>query len=86
MKASNNTIFSLYSTSTNRKNDSTLFAIFIYIICFRMNELPFSEFKKMVLSQDLVKMNVLLSFIFDIELLKEKVFEEWAEYLEMPYI
>ena len=51
-----------------------------------MNELPFSEFKKMVLSQDLVKMNVLLSFIFDIELLKEKVFEKWAEYLEMPYI
>jgi hypothetical protein len=74
IKTSNNVIFTLYSTSTNRKNDATLFSIFTYLICFRMDELPFSEFKKIVLSQDLVKMNVLLTFIFDIDLLREKVF------------
>ena len=62
VKTSNNVIFSLYSSSTNRKNDSTLFGIFTYIICFRLDELPFAEFKKMVLSQDLVKMNVLLTY------------------------
>lgn len=86
LKTSNNVIFNMYSGTTNRKNDSTLFAIFTYIICFRLDELPFAEFKKMVLSQDLVKMNVLLNFIFDFELLKEKVFEGWSEYLEVSYI
>ena len=75
---SNSVIFDLYSSSTNRKNDSALFAIFTYLICFRLDELPFAEFKKMVLSQDMVKMNVLLGFIFDIELLQEKVFDIWS--------
>lgn len=37
LKTSNNVIFALYSTSTNRKNDATLFAIFTYIICFRLD-------------------------------------------------
>ena len=42
IKVSNNLIFKLYAGTTNRKNDSTLFAIFTYLICFRMDELPFN--------------------------------------------
>jgi len=42
LKASNNAIFAQFSGTTNRKNDATLFAIFTYLICFRMDELPFS--------------------------------------------
>ena len=75
---SNAVIFELYATSTNRKNDSALFAIFTYLICFRLEELPFAEFKKMVMSQDMVKMNVLFTFIFNFELLEEKVFPVWS--------
>ena len=42
LTASNNVIFNLYSTTTNRKNDAILFAIFTYLICFRLDELPFA--------------------------------------------
>lgn len=70
LKASNNIIFDTYSTMTNRKNDATLFSVFTYLICFRLDELPFLEFKKIALSQDMVKMHVLLGFIFDFKTLQ----------------
>jgi len=42
-----NALFNLSPGSTNR-NDATLYFIFGYIIIFRLDELPLSEFKKMV--------------------------------------
>lgn len=51
-----------------------------------MDELPFNEFKKIVLSQDPVKMNVLFTFIFNFEELQTKVFEQWQESLELDYL
>ena len=86
LKATNNFIFNRFSASTNRKNDGTFFAIFTYLICFRMDELPFTEFKKIILSQDQVKMNVLFSFIFDFELLRNELFPLWQEHLELDYL
>lgn len=86
LKASNNVIFDLNSTMTNRKNDTTLFSVFTYLICFRLDELPFTEFKKIVLSQDMVKMHVLFGFIFDFKTLEEKVLDVWSEHLERPYL
>jgi hypothetical protein len=86
LKVSNNFIFTKFSGSTNRKNDGTFFAIFTYLICFRMDELPFGEFKKIILSQDQVKMNVLFTFIFDFDMLREEVFEQWQQHMEMEYL
>lgn len=40
----------------------------------------------MVLSQDYVKMNVLLNFLFDFDTLRDEVFESWSEHLELDYI
>jgi hypothetical protein len=51
-----------------------------------MDELPFNEFKKIILSQDQVKMNVLFSFIFDFPLLETKLFPQWQEHLELEYL
>jgi hypothetical protein len=51
-----------------------------------MDELPFNEFKKMVLSQDATKMNVLFTFLFGLEDLRERVFEQWCESLELDYL
>ncbi len=79
-------LFNLKKQQTNRKNDATVFAIFTYLICFRLDELPFNEFRKMVMSQDFVKMNVLLNFIFDFDTLRKEVFETWSEHLELDYI
>ena len=86
LKVSNNAIFTRFSGSTNRKNDGTFFALFTYLICFRMDELPFNEFKKIVVCQDQVKMNVLFSFIFDLEQLSASVFPLWQEHLELDYL
>jgi hypothetical protein len=86
IKASNASIFTHFSSSTNRKNDATLFAVFTYLICFRMDELPFNEFKKIVLSQEASKMNVLFTFLFSLEELRERVFEQWSESLELDYL
>lgn len=81
LKVSNNLIFTQFSGSTNRKNDSTFFSVFTYLVCFRMDELPFTEFKKIAMSQDMVKMNVLLTFIFDFDNLKKNVFPAWQDHL-----
>jgi hypothetical protein len=51
-----------------------------------MDELPFNEFKKMVLSQEASKMNVLFTFLFSLEELRERVFEQWSESLELDYL
>ena len=48
--------------------------------------MPFGEFKKIILSQDQVKMNVLFTFIFDFDMLREEVFEQWQQHMEMDYL
>jgi len=49
LKVLTDSLFANFSSSTNR-NDVTLYAVFGYLICFRLDELPFPEFRKMVLS------------------------------------
>lgn len=66
LKILTKSLFQSNPGSTNR-NDSVLYHIFAYMIIFRLDELPFNEFKKMVMSQDPVKMNVFLGFVFDTE-------------------
>ena len=40
----------------------------------------------MVLSQDASKMNVMFTFLFSLEELRERVFEQWSESLELDYL
>lgn len=40
-------LFKTHASSTNR-NDHLLYSIFIYILCFRFDELPFHELKKLI--------------------------------------
>lgn len=86
LKAANHIIFTRFAGSTNRKNDSTVFSIFTYLICFRMDQLPLEEFKKIVLSQDMVRMNVVLSFLFDFQNLRANAFPVLQEHLELEYL
>jgi hypothetical protein len=85
LKAFNRILFSLYLGQANRA-DGVLYNIFTYIICFKLDELPTQEFKKIVLSQNLVKMNVLLDLLFDIKKLREQVQPEWSKYLYEQYV
>lgn len=78
-------MFSILSSTTNR-NDSTLYHIFSYLILFRLDELPYNEFKKMVNEQDPVKMNVLLQFLFDLEKIQQHVVPLWNDIYDPDYI
>ena len=78
-------IFKLFSSSTNR-NDLTLYQIFAYLSLFRLDELAIEDYKRLVLSQDAVKMNVLLQFLFDTESLKKYVREDWMQLYDYTYI
>lgn len=78
-------LFQLYPAQAAR-TDSTLYSIFVYIICFRLDELPMQEFRKIVLSQNAVKMNVLFDLLFDLKKLREEVLPEWSKCLDQEYI
>lgn len=78
-------MFQILSGTTNR-NDGTLYHIFSYLILFRLDELPYNEFKKMVNEQDPVKMNVLLQFLFDIEKITTHIKPLWNEIYDPQYI
>merc|ERR1711871_280634 len=44
--------------------DAVLYSIIIYIAVLRLSELPMKEFRRLVMSQDATKMNMLLSYLF----------------------
>jgi len=60
--------------------------IFAYISFFRLEELALDDYRRLVLSQDAVKMNVLLQFLFNAEGLREHVRDEWMAHYDYSYI
>lgn len=81
----NNVLFKRHSSSTNR-NDATLYQIFGYISFFRLEELPIEDYRKLVFSQDAVKMHVLLQFLFNADSLRDHVRSEWMNLYDFTYI
>lgn len=75
----------LYPSQAHR-SDLTLYHIFLYIICFRFEELPFAELKKFIHSQSAVKMNVLFDLLFDVEKLRKEVRGEWGKCLDLGFV
>lgn len=63
-----------------------MYSIFGYISLFRLDDLNPDDFKRLVLSQDNVKMNVFLQFMFNIDNLKTNVREEWMKFFDYQYI
>ena len=75
----------MFSSSTNR-NDATLYQIFGYLTFFRLEELAIEDYRKLVLSQDAVKMHVFLQFLFNADGLREHVRSEWMSLYDYAYI
>lgn len=73
------------SSSANRA-DHTLYMIFAYLTLFRLDELQMEDYRKIVYSQENVKMHVFLQFIFNVDILKENVREEWIKLYDYTYI
>ena len=59
LKVFNGVLFKRHSSSTNR-NDNVLYQIFGYLTFFRLEELALDDYRRLVLSQDAVKMNAFL--------------------------
>lgn len=68
------------------RNDSVLYMIFAYLSFFRLEELAIEDYRKLVMSQDAVKMYTFLSFVFDAEGLKTHMRELWMEYFDYLYL
>ena len=72
LKRLNKAIFKVNATSTNN-NDSYPFMIISYLVMFRLDELGVKHFKKIVETQEPLKMHVLLQFLVNESLLREHV-------------
>ena len=58
----------------------------LYLLIFRYDDLPKEELSCFLRSQDSVKMNVFLEFLFNTESLREHVYNEWCLVYEDNYI
>ena len=60
--------------------------IFGYLSFFRLEELAIEDYRKLVLSQDAVKMHVFLQFVFNADDLRQHAREEWMALYDYTYI
>jgi len=74
-----------HPVGTNR-NDTVLYMIFAYLSFFRLEELALEDYRKLILSQDHLKMHVFLQFVFNAEELRNNVREAWMELYDFSYI
>jgi hypothetical protein len=85
LKRLNKAIFKVNATSTN-SNDSYPFMIISYLVMFRLDELGLKHFRKIVETQEALKMLVLLQFVLNEQTLREFVSESWKEIYDFEFI
>ena len=85
LKIFTESLFTSKPSSTERK-DETLFHVFAYLTIFRLNELPLDDYKQLVISQDSVKMNEFYTYLFDENVLRNKLRPEWIECYDFNYV
>lgn len=70
----------------SNRNDMVLYMIFGYLSFFRLEELAIEDYRKLVLSQDSVKMHTFLQFVFNADGLRDHVRAAWMELYDFSYI
>ena len=68
------------------RNDMVIYMIFAYLSFFRLEELAIEDYKKLIMSQDALKMHTFLQFVFDVDVLRENVRDAWMELYDYQYI
>ena len=68
------------------RNDVTMYQVFAYLSFFRLEELAIEDYRKLILSQDAVKMHSFLQFLFNADGLRDHVRELWMEIYSYEYI
>lgn len=85
LKRLNKAIFRVNATSTN-SNDSYPFMIISYLVIFRVDELGPKNFKRLIETQEPLKMHVLLQFLLNEETLNEHVRDLWCEIYDFQFV
>lgn len=85
LKALIRVIFTINSTSTN-SNDTLPFTVISYLAIFRYDELGPDNFRKLVETQEPLKMHVLLSFLFNEQIMRERVYEVWCQFFDYKFV
>ena len=85
LKVFTNKLFEMNISSTERK-DEVLYQIFLYLTLFRLDELPLEEYRQLVLSQDYVKMNEFIKFLFDFDNIEKNLRPGWIQLLDYHYV
>lgn len=74
-----------HSGETQRA-DYSLYTVIAYIALCRLHELGFAEFRNLVLSQEYLKMSVLLKFLFSEEIVMQWLRPEWLKLYEPTFV
>lgn len=85
LKRLNKAIFKVNATSTN-SNDSYPFMIITYLIVFRLDELGVKNFRRIIDTQEPLKMHVLLQFLLSEPTLREHVQSSWCEIYDFDFV
>lgn len=85
LKVFTNKLFEMNKSSTERK-DEQLYQIFVYLTLFRLEELSLEEYRRLVLSQDYVKMNEFIKFLFDFNNIETNLLPQWVEIMDYKYV
>ncbi|GMH36406.1 hypothetical protein BSKO_04274 [Bryopsis sp. KO-2023] len=68
------------------RGDVHLYKIFAYITIFRLEELSFPQFRRLVNASDPQKMIVFLRYLFDEENLKEVMRDDWLKIYDKQFV
>ena len=74
------------NASTALRSDVHLYTVFVYLHIIRLNELRFSGYRRLCLSQDAQKMLVLLGYIGDVSQLREWCRDEWLKLYDHTWV
>ena len=77
--------YKMNTVGVNR-NDVTMYQVFAYLSFFRLEELAIEDYRKLILSQDAVKMHSFLQFLFNADSLRDNLREQWMEIYSYEYI
>lgn len=72
-----------HHSGTAQRQDANMYAVFAYLALFRLHELSFPQFRRLVRSQDAQKILVFVKFLFSVQNLENFCKDAW---LKVPLV